>query len=138
MGPAAAVIGAVVSVAGQVMAASAQKKAMKKQEESAKVTRANNVRKDIREWQKQQASILVSAGSQGLSFGDSGVMGGMGGMTSNMAQNFGYGSHVYGLNQQAQDYFGKAQSMKALSGIGNSLFSMGGGVDGLSQAFPKN
>ena len=108
MGPVAAVIGAVVSVAGQMSAASAQKKAMKKQEESAKVTRANNVRKDIREWQKQQASILVSAGSQGLSFGDSGVSGGMGAMTSNVAQNFGYGSHVYGLNQQAQDYFGKA------------------------------
>jgi len=138
MGPAAAVIGAVVSVAGQVMAASAQKKAMKKQEESAEVTRANNVRKDIREWQKQQAAILVSAGSQGVSFGDSGVAGGLGAMVSNVGQNFGYGSQVYGLNQQAQDYFGKAQSMQALSGIGNSLFKMGGGVDGLAQAFPKN
>jgi hypothetical protein len=118
-------------------AASAQKKALKKQEESAKVTRANNVRKDIREWQKQQAAVLVSAGAQGVSFGDSGVAGGMGAMTSNVAQNFGYGSHVYGLNQQAEDYFGKAQSMKALSGIGNSLFSMGDGVNGLRAAFHR-
>jgi len=137
MGPVAAVIGAVVSVAGQMAAASAQKKALKKQEESAKVTRANNVRKDIREWQKQQAAVLVSAGAQGVSFGDSGVVGGMGAMTSNVGQNFGYGSQVYGLNQQAADYLGKAQSMQALSGIGNSLFTMGGGVKGLSAAFPR-
>lgn len=137
MGPVAAVIGAVVSVAGQMAAASAQKKALKKQEESAKVTRANNVRKDIREWQKQQAAVLVSAGAQGVSFGDSGVAGGMGAMTSNVGQNFGYGSQVYGLNQQAADYLGKAQSMQALSGIGNSLFTMGGGVKGLSAAFPR-
>lgn len=137
MGQIAAVIGAVVSVAGQMSAASAQKKALKKQEESAKVTRANNVRKDIREWQKQQAAVLVSAGAQGVSFGDSGVAGGMGAMTSNVGQNFGYGSHVYGLNQQAADYLGKAQSMQALSGIGNSLFSMGDGVKGLQAAFHR-
>lgn len=135
MGPVAAVIGAVVSVAGQMSAAKAQKNAREKQEESAKVTRANNVRKDIREWQKQQAAILVSAGSQGINFGDSGVRGGLGAMTSNVGQNFGYGSHVYGLNQQAADYMGKAQSMQALSGIGNSLFKMGGGVEGLQKAF---
>ncbi len=137
MGPVAAVIGAVASVGGTVMAYSAQKKAAKAQARQQQLSTTRSNRQAIREAQLQRASALAAASSMGA-LGGSAIAGGLGSLGSQLGSGLGFSSQMSGLSKDIEKYTSRANTWGAVASMGSSLFQLGGGFDGLKSFWDTN
>lgn len=136
MGPIAAVIGAVASVGGTVMAYSSQKKAAKAQRQQQDLATTRSNRQSIREAQLQRAQAVAAGASLGA-IGGSAMAGGLSSLGSQLGSGLGFSSQMSGLSANIEKFQQRAQTWGAIASMGSSLFQMGGGFDGIRSTFNK-
>ncbi len=130
MGPAVAVIGAVATVGGTVMAYSAQKKAAAAARKQQELTTQRSNRQAIREAQLRRAQAIAAAASMGA-LGGSALAGGLSSLGAQLGSGLGYSTQMSALSSQIEKYSARAATGNAIAGIGGNLFQLGGGFDGL-------
>jgi hypothetical protein len=133
MGPVAAVIGAVASVGGTVMAYNSQKKAANAQRQQQDLNTRRSNRQAIREAQLQRASTIAGGAASGA-LGGSALAGGLSSLGSQLGSGLGFSSQMSGLSAQIEKFQQRAQTWGAVASMGSSLFQLGGGFDGLRSA----
>lgn len=137
----AAVIGAVGAVSSVVQGRKAAKQQKRAAAESKKAQRVQTRMQDLqamRERRQQAAQARVARSQQiaggfasGVGFGSSAVQGAVGGISSQLASNSGFGSQMQGManqasifNQNAADFSTKANVAQGYSQMGASIFNM--------------
>jgi hypothetical protein len=133
MAPALAVIGAVASVGGTVMAVNQQKKAAALTQRQQELATRRSQRQAIREAQIRRAQTLASAQALGGA-GGSGAAGGTASLTSQVGGALGFSGQMSGLSKEIGVAQTKASTGMAIAGFGSSLFQAGGGF---STLFPN-
>jgi hypothetical protein len=137
MGPVAAVIGAVASVGGTVMAYNSQKRAARAARQQQDLSTRRSNRQAIREAQIQRASTIAGAVGMGA-MGGSALAGGLASLGSQLGSGLGFSSQMSGLSANIEKFQQRAQTWGAIASMGSSLFQLGDGFDGLKAAFqPK-
>ena len=136
MGPVAAVIGAVATVGGTVMQYKAQKKAAAASRRQQDLSTQRSNRQSIREAQLQRAQAIAAGASMGA-LGGSALAGGLGSLGSQLSSELGFSSQMSGLSADIEKFQQKAAMWGAVAGMGGTLFQLGGGFDGMKEAFNK-
>lgn len=126
MPQALAVIGAVASVGGTVLAVNQQKKAAAAQQKQQNLSTRRSQRQAIREAQIRRAQTLASAQALGGG-GGSGVAGGLSSLGSQLGGSLGFSAQMSGLSNQISVASTKANTFGGIASLGNSLFSAAGG-----------
>lgn len=126
MPQAIAVIGAVASVGGTIMAVNQQKKAARLQQRQQDLATRRSQRQAIREAQIRRAQALSSAQALGGA-GGSGVAGGISSLGSQLGGSLGFSSQMSGLSNEIGIASSRANTFGAIAGLGGSLFQAGGG-----------
>lgn len=136
MGIVAGILSAVVGLATGVMQASAMKKAAKAQKRAQQIqtNKENNnriaeIKKNIRDRRLRMAKMEQMADAQGVS-GSSGEQGAQSASASNLNSNIGRSSgnqvanvEISKYNQKAADYQSRANTIGAIGGAFQGLFS---------------
>lgn len=130
MPQALAVVGAVASVGGTIMAVNQQKKAATVQQRQQNLATRRSQRQAIREAQIRRAQALSAAQALGGA-GGSGVAGGISSLGSQLGGSLGFSSQMSGLSNQIGIASSRANTFGAIAGLGNSLFQAGGGFSTL-------
>lgn len=137
MGPVAAVIGAVASVAGTVVSYNAQKKAAAASRQQQELATSRSNRQAIREAQLKRAQAIAAGAAMG-GLGGSAMAGGLSSLGSQLGSGLGFSSQMSGLSADIEKFQQRAATWGAIASMGGSLFQAGGGFDGLKAAFqPK-
>ncbi len=130
MPQALAVIGAVASVGGTLMAAKQQKKAAALSQRQQDLATRRSQRQAIREAQIRRAQAVASAQALGAGGGSS-IAGGTASLTSQAGGALGFSSQMSGLSKEIGIAQTKASTGQAIAGFGGSLFQAGGGFNTL-------
>jgi hypothetical protein len=133
MAPALAVIGAVASVGGTVMAVNQQKKAAALTQRQQELATRRSQRQAIREAQIRRAQTLASAQALGGA-GGSGAAGGTASLTSQVGGALGFSGQMSGLSKEIGVAQTKASTYGAVAGLGGTLFTE---LGGFKTAFPN-
>jgi hypothetical protein len=128
MGPVAAVIGAVATVGGTIMAYSAQKKAAKAAQRQQELSTQRSNRQSIREAQLKRAQAIAAGASMGA-LGGSALAGGLGSLGAQLGSGLGFSSQMSSLSADINKYSQKAETWGAVASMGGSLFQAAGGFD---------
>jgi hypothetical protein len=131
MGPVAAVIGAVATVGGTIMAYSAQKKAAKAAQRQQELSTQRSNRQAIREAQLKRAQAIAAGASMGA-LGGSALAGGLGSLGAQLGSGLGFSSQMSGLSADINKYSQKAETWGAVASMGGSLFQAAGGFSAFS------
>lgn len=128
MGPVAAVIGAVATVGGTIMAYSAQKKAAKAAQKQQELSTQRSNRQAIREAQLKRAQAIAAGASMGA-LGGSALAGGIASLGAQLGSGLGFSSQMSNLSADINKYSQKAETWGAVASMGGSLFQAAGGFD---------
>ena len=131
MGPVAAVIGAVATVGGTIMAYSAQKKAAKAAQRQQELSTQRSNRQSIREAQLKRAQAIAAGASMGA-LGGSALAGGLGSLGAQLGSGLGFSSQMSSLSADINKYSQKAETWGAVASMGGSLFQAAGGFSAFS------
>ena len=122
MGPTLLVLGAVASVAGTIASIRAQKKAARAAQQQQLVADRRNRRQAIRQAQITRAQVVASAAASGAS-GSSSVSGGLGSLSSQLGEQFGYSTQMSALSGDINKYQARAQTYSSLASLGGTVYS---------------
>ncbi len=133
MGPVAAVIGAVATVGGTMMAYRQQKKAAAAQRRQQELATERSNRESIREAQLRRAMAIAAASGMGA-IGGSALAGGVASLGSQLGSGLGFSSQMSGLSKDIEKFTSKANTWGAIAGMGSSLFQAAGGFSAFGKS----
>ena len=128
MGPVVAVIGAVATVGGTIMAHNAQKKAARAAQKQQDLSTQRSNRQAIREAQLRRAATIAAGASMGA-MGGSALAGGLSSLGAQLGSGLGFSSQMSGLSAEISKYQQKAEMWGSVASMGGSLFQAAGGFD---------
>lgn len=128
MGPAVAVIGAIVGAVGTVASFSAQKKAAKAQEKQQELSTRRSRRQAIREAQVRRAAAVNAAAQLGGLDG-SAIAGGVTSLNSQTSESIGFSNTMSGLSREISKFSNQAQLLSDAASLGFAAFKSYGSKD---------
>ena len=137
-----AAVGAALQIGGSISAANKQQAASRRQQAQERLQNQQSRRQAIREMQINRARAEMTAQGSGAS-GSSAAAGGIGGLSSQLGAQLGFGSQMSGLSQQINSLNRQAGTAATFAQAGQLMTSIAGsqGVSPLgifaSQAQPQ-
>ena len=126
MAPVVAVVSAVATVGGTIMAYREQKKAAEAGRKQQQLATDRSNRESIREAQLRRAMAISAAASMGA-LGGSALAGGITSLGSQLGSGLGFSSQMSSLSGDIERATQKAQTWGAIASMGSTLWQASGG-----------